>query len=51
MSHPEAAEDIHPPMFDTTVPIQMTANVLCRKGRKKGSMGSGRFRLWGACRL
>jgi hypothetical protein len=32
MSHPEAAEDIQPPMFDTTVPIQMTVNVRWRKG-------------------
>jgi hypothetical protein len=32
MSHPEAAEDIHPPMFDTTVPIQMRVNVRWRKG-------------------
>jgi len=27
MSHPEAAEDIHPPMFETTVATQMTVNV------------------------
>jgi hypothetical protein len=32
MSHPEAADDIHPPMFDITVPIQMTVNVRWRKG-------------------
>jgi hypothetical protein len=32
MSHPEAAEDIHPPMFETTVAIQMTVNVLWRNG-------------------
>jgi hypothetical protein len=32
MSHPEAADDIHPPMFDTTVPIQMSVNVRWRKG-------------------
>jgi len=28
MSQPEAAVDIQPPMFDTTVPIQMIVNVL-----------------------
>ena len=28
MSQPEAAVDIHPPMSDTTVPIQMIVNVL-----------------------
>jgi len=27
MSHPEAADDIHPPMFETTVATQMTVNV------------------------
>jgi hypothetical protein len=27
MSQPEAAVDIHPPMSDTTVPIQMIVNV------------------------
>jgi hypothetical protein len=32
MSQPEAAEDIHPPMFETTVAIQMTVNVLWRNG-------------------
>jgi len=32
MSQPEAAEDIQPPMFETTVPAQITVNVLWRKG-------------------
>jgi hypothetical protein len=32
MSHPEAAEDIHPPTFETTVAIQMTVKVLWRNG-------------------
>jgi hypothetical protein len=32
MSHPEAAEDIQPPMFDTTVLIQMRVKVRCRNG-------------------
>jgi hypothetical protein len=32
MSQPEAAADIHPPMFETTVPIQMTVNVRWRNG-------------------
>jgi hypothetical protein len=32
MSQPDAAADIHPPMFETTVPIQMTVKVLWRNG-------------------
>jgi hypothetical protein len=32
MSHPEAAEDIQPPIFETTVAIQMTVNVRWRNG-------------------
>jgi hypothetical protein len=32
MSHPEAADDIHPPMFETTVATQMTVNVRWRNG-------------------
>jgi hypothetical protein len=39
MSHPEAAEDIHPPMFETTVAIQMTVNVLWRNGPQGDEVG------------
>jgi hypothetical protein len=39
MSHPEAAEDIHPPMFETTVAIQMTVKVLWRNGAQGDDVG------------
>ena len=39
MSHPEAAEDIHPPMFETTVAIQMTVKVLWRNGPQGDDAG------------
>jgi hypothetical protein len=32
MSQPEARPDIHPPMFDTTVAAQITANARLRNG-------------------
>jgi hypothetical protein len=39
MSHPDAVEDIHPPMFDTTVAPQMTVKVLWRKGAQGDAVG------------
>jgi hypothetical protein len=39
MSHPEAAEDIHPPMFETTVASQMTVNVRWRNGPQGDDVG------------
>jgi hypothetical protein len=35
MSHPEATLYIQPPIFDTTVAVQMTANVRSRPAASK----------------
>jgi hypothetical protein len=41
MSHAAAALYIHPPIFETTVAVQMTAYVRCRNGRSAEALSLG----------